>query len=307
MSQQLYSVIIPVYNSEQSLEEVCRRVISLFESILQPVEIVLVNDGSKDNSWQKITTLAKQYPGKVTGINLARNFGQHRALLCGFNQCTGDYIITIDDDLQHYPEDIKCLIDEQIRSNADLVYAIYEKKKHSFFRNIGSNTLTYIFWNFASTPDRGSSFRLLTRYLVDKIKDYDSPYIFLDEVLGWHSRHNAFAETRHEDRATGQSGYNFFKLTAYTIQIIFTYTILPLRLITWFGLLAFIVCLCLVSYFIYQKYTHGAELGFTALIVSLFMSTGLLLFSIGVIGEYISRLFLLQSRRPPFIIKEIIK
>ena len=164
-----------------------------------------------------------------------------------------------------------------------------------------------IFWNFANTPAQGSSFRLLTRYVIDKVKDHDSPFVFLDEVLAWHSRGNSFAEIRHEDRTEGRSGYNIFKLTAYTLQIIVTYTVLPLRLITWFGLIAFFVCLGFICFFIYQKYTYGAELGFTALIVSVIMSTGLILFSIGIIGEYISRLFVLQSRRPPFIIKEILK
>jgi undecaprenyl-phosphate 4-deoxy-4-formamido-L-arabinose transferase len=307
MHQPLYSVIIPVYNSEKTLKEVSERVIEQFKSTSAPVELVLINDGSKDKSWEIIKQLKSQYPEQVIGVNLARNFGQHKALLCGFNHCTGDYIITIDDDLQHYPEDIKCLIDQQAQTQADLIYGIYKKKKHSFFRNVGSNALTMIFRSFANTPAQGSSFRLLTRYVIDKVKDHDSPFIFLDEVLAWHSRGNSFADIRHDDRTEGRSGYNIFKLTAYTLQIIVTYTVLPLRLITWFGLIAFFVCLGFICFFIYQKYTCGAELGFTALIVSVIMSTGLILFSIGIIGEYISRLFVLQSRRPPFIIKEILK
>ena len=307
MHQPLYSVIIPVYNSEKTLKEVSERVIEQFKSISAPVELVLINDGSKDKSWEIIKQLKIEYPDQVIGVNLARNFGQHKALLCGFNHCTGDYIITIDDDLQHYPEDIKCLIDQQAETQADLIYGIYKKKKHSFFRNIGSNALTMIFRSFANTPAQGSSFRLLTRYVIDKVKDHDSPFVFLDEVMAWHSRGNSFADIRHEDRTEGRSGYNIFKLTEYTFQIIVTYTVLPLRLITWFGLIAFFVCLIFICFFIYQKYTYGAELGFTALIVSVIMSTGLILFSIGIIGEYISRLFILQSRRPPFIIKEILK
>jgi undecaprenyl-phosphate 4-deoxy-4-formamido-L-arabinose transferase len=305
--QHLYSVIIPVYNSEKTLEEVCRRVVALFQSLHEQVELVLINDGSKDGSWEIIKKIKNDYPGQVVGVNLARNFGQHRALLCGFNECSGDFIVTIDDDLQHYPEDIHCLIDQQKESQADIVYGIYKKKKHSFLRNLGSNAITFIFVNFANTPDRGSSFRLISRHVVEKVKGYDSPFVFLDEVLAWHSRGYSFSDIRHDDRTVGRSGHNAFKLIAYTVQIIFTYTLLPLRLITFFGLFAFFVCLGFITYFIYQKYTYGAELGFTALIVSLFMSAGLILFSIGIIGEYISRLFVLQSRKPPFIIKEIVK
>jgi len=307
MHQPLYSVIIPVYNSEKTLKEVVRRVVAFFESISLPVELILVNDGSKDKSWELIKQLKSEFPAQVTGVNLARNFGQHKALLCGFNHSKGDFIITIDDDLQHYPEDIKCLIDQQAHTQADIVYGIYKKKKHSLFRNIGSNALTYIFLKFANTPHQGSSFRLLSRYVIDEVKHYNSPFVFLDEIIAWHSRGNSFADIRHENRTEGHSGYNIFKLMAYTLQIIITYTVLPLRLITWFGLIAFFVCLIFIFYFIYQKYTYGAELGFTTLIVSIFMSTGLILFSIGIIGEYISRLFILQSHKPPFIIKEILK
>ena len=307
MHQPLYSVIIPVYNSQQTLEEVSKRVIALFDAMSEPVELLLVNDASKDQSWEIIKQLKREYPSQVVGINLARNFGQHRALLCGINQCRGDFAITIDDDLQHYPEDIKCLIDEQVKTKADIIYGIYTKKRHSAFRNFGSNLITYIFLNFANTPDRGSSFRLISRHVLDYVKDYDSPNVFIDEILAWHSRAYSFADIRHDNRSIGHSGHNIFKLIGYTIQIIVTYTVLPLRLITWFGLFAFFICLFFICYFVYQKYTYGAELGFTALIVSLFMSTGLILFSIGIIGEYISRLFILQSHKPPFIIKEILK
>jgi len=307
MQEPLYSVIIPVFNSEKTLEEVCRRVIGLFETIGAPVELILVNDGSKDSSWEVIKQLKERYPAQVVGVNLVRNFGQHKALLCGFKVCTGDFLITIDDDLQHHPEDIRCLIDEQLRSQADLVYGIYKEKKHSSFRNIGSNILAMIFINFASTPHQGSSFRLLSRYLIDQVKNYDSPYIFLDGLIAWHSRSHSFADIRHEDRSEGRSGYNVFRLTAYAIQIIVTYTTLPLRLIAWLGSLTFFVGLIGVLYFTYQRCAHGAALGFAALIASMFLCTGLILLSLGIMGEYISRLFTLQLKQPTVVIKEILK
>ena len=307
MQDPLYSVIIPVFNSEKTLEEVCRRVIGLFETIGSPVELILVNDGSGDTSWEVIKQLKAQYPGQVTGVNLVRNFGQHKALLCGFKLSTGDFVITIDDDLQHHPEDIKCLIHEQLRSQADLVYGIYKEKKHSPFRNIGSSILAMVCINFANTPHQGSSFRLLSRYLIDQVKNYDSPYIFLDGLIAWHSRSNSFADIRHEDRSEGRSGYNVFRLTAYAIQIIVTYTTLPLRLITWLGSLTFFGGLIGVFYFIYQRYAHGAVLGFSALIASMFLCTGLILLSLGIMGEYISRLFTLQLKQPTVVIKELLK
>ena len=306
MHQPLYSVIIPVYNSEKTLREVVNRVIAFFESTSLPVELILVNDYSKDKSWELIKQLKNEYKNKITGINFSQNFGQHKALLCGFRHCTGDFIITIDDDLQQYPEDIKCLIDRHSETETDIVYGIYKKKNHSFLRNIGSSVLTMIFLKFANTPDQGSSFRLMTRHVVDLIKNYNSPFVFLDEILAWYSRSCSFTYVRHKRRPIGQSGHNSVQLVVYSLQIIFTYTLLPLYFITWIGLMAFFVCLFFICYFIYQKYTHGAALGFTALIVSIFMSTGLILFSLGIIGKYISHLFFLQSQRPSYIIKDIL-
>ena len=170
------------------------RVIDHFKSMSLPVELILINDYSTDHSWDIIKQIKNRYPGQVTGINLSRNFGQHRALLCGFNNCSGDYVVTIDDDLQHHPEDIKCLINIQNQTGADVVYGIFKKKKHSALRNLGSNALTYIFLKFANTPAQGSSFRLLSRHIVDEVKNYDSPFIFLDEIIAWYSRGNGFAE-----------------------------------------------------------------------------------------------------------------
>lgn len=303
----LYSVVIPVYKSEKTLEEVGARIMDCFQQQQRSVELVLVNDCSPDSSWEAMQRLHKKYPGRVTAVMLSRNAGQHKAILCGFSQCSGDFIITMDDDLQHRPEDIPLLIEEQIRSDADMVYAVFNDKKQHMLRNIGSIIFVRLFFRYGSTPAKGSSFRLIARRVTDEVKSYRSPYVFLDELLVWYCRHISFVDMLHETRNKGRSGYNFFRLISYTLQMVFTYTVLPLRFITWFGLLAFLACLGLIIYFLYRKFTYGAELGFTALIVSLFMSTGLILFSIGIIGEYISRLFILQQPKPPYIIKEILK
>lgn len=307
MEQPLYSVIIPVYNSEGTLAELCERIIAFFARRGESVEILMVNDGSADDSWAMIGEVCLRYPGQVTGIDLARNFGQHKALLCGLKNSRGQYAITMDDDLQYHPEDIQSLIECQQASKADVVYGVSQRKKHNLIRNWGSLLVAWIFRKYAHMPRKGSSFKLISRHIIDQVKDYNHPYVFLDEVLGWYSRKTSYAVVRHEDRRTGVSGYNSLRLIRYTIQILFSYTTLPLQLITWLGLLSFFVCLGIIIYFIYMKYTYGAELGFTALIVSIFMSTGLILFCIGIIGEYLSRLFIIQTDKPIFIVKEIIR
>jgi glycosyltransferase involved in cell wall biosynthesis len=303
----LYSVIVPVFNSEKTLEELCERILALQDKEELRIEILLVNDGSEDESENLVRELCKKHKGKITGITLSKNCGQHKALLCGIQNCYGDFAITIDDDLQYYPEDIALLIANQKQTNADVVYGVHGQKRHGLLHNAGSHAVAKIFEKYAHIPQKGSSFKLITRHVIDRVKDYNHPYVFLDEILGWYSRHTSYEPIRHENRKEGISGYSTTKLITYAIQIILSYTTLPLRLITWFGLTAFFVCLIIIIYFIYMKYTYGAEIGFTALIVSIIMSTGLILFSIGIIGEYISRLFVIQTGRPLFVIKEIVK
>ena len=307
MSSPLYSIIIPVFNSEKTLEELCDRIIYLFGSLELSVEVLLINDGSKDESWNIIRQLCLKHKGNVSGYNLSRNCGQHKALLCGIKNSKGDFVITIDDDLQYHPEDISLLISNQLSSGADVVYGTYQSKRHSFIRNLGSNIVAKIFEKYAHIPQKGSSLKLMTREIVDQAKVHNHPYVFLDEILGWYSKHTSYEPIRHEDRKNGVSGYNTLGLIRYALQIIIFYTTVPLRLITWLGLSAFFVCLGFIIYFIYLKYTYGSAIGFTALIVSIIMSTGLILFCIGIIGEYISRLLLMQTGKPLFIIKEVIK
>ncbi|MCS6818669.1 MAG: glycosyltransferase family 2 protein [Chitinophagales bacterium] len=306
MNHPQYSVVIPAYCSPATLPELCEAIKNFFVANRNTFEIVIVNDNSPDNTWEVIKELKRNFSYPVKGINLSKNTGQHHALLCGFHYVSGQFIITIDDDLQFHPEEISKLIETQQTTNSDLVYGIQEVKQHSFIRNFGSKVVAYIFSNFASTPGRGSSFRLIRADLVEKIKHFNQKYIFLDELLAWFSNSTHFVTVNHRRRKEGKSGYTLFKLIVWTLRLIFLYTTLPLKVITYFGLIAFLVCLGFIGYFLYMKFTYGAELGFTALIVTILMSTGLVLFSIGVIGEYINRLFQLQTRRPVFFIKEII-
>ncbi len=303
-----YSVVVPVYNSEKTLRELCDRIAATFKKMDAEFEIILVNDSSPDGSWNVIKELRNDPYKHVTGISLRKNFGQHKALLCGFQFAAGDYIVTIDDDLQFFPEDIEVLVAEAKKNNADLVYGYYKaERQHSSIRKVGSAFVSFIFEKFGNTQGQGSSFKLIHRSVIDKIKDYNHSFTFLDEILSWHTTSIGWAEVHHAPRREGQSGYSIFKLVLLTLNLIFGYTTIPLRFMTWFGLTSFWVCLCFVIYFIYMRMTTGAALGFTALIVSIFMSTGLILFSLGIIGEYLNRLFALQHKKPPYLIQEVVR
>lgn len=303
-----YSVVVPVFNSEKTLEELCTRISNIFKQIHQPFEIILVNDSSSDQSWEVIGRLKNKFSEQLTGINLRGNFGQHKALLCGFQFARGQFIITIDDDLQFFPEDIEQLIQKIDSTNADLVYGTYmDERQHSPVRKWGSNFMGYIFQKFGNTVGQGSSFKIIRQSVIEKIKDYNHSFTFVDEILSWHTTKIEWQQVRHAARKEGNSGYSLAHLVFLSFNLIISYTTIPLRFMTWFGLFSFWVCLFLVIYFIYQKVTLGSPLGFTALIVSIFMSTGLILFSLGIIGEYLNRLFALQHKKPPYLIREILK
>lgn len=306
MEKKNFSVVVPVYNSAKTLEELYLRLNKFFTEKQKSFEVIFVNDGSADNSWEVLSTLKKKYPQTITAVKFTQNYGQHNALFCGLTFVKGDWVITIDDDLQTPPEEIEKLLTTQESTGADLVYGYYEKKEHSVIRNMGSWMVGKIFKNFANTSGKGSSFKLINASITEKVISRNYRMFFLDEILAWHTDNITHVVVNHLPRKEGKSGYTLFKLFKITIKLVVGYTAFPLKIISWFGLLSALICLGIVGYFIYMKYTYGAELGFTALIVSIFFSTGLILFSLGIIGEYIRRLYIGETGKPSYTVKTVL-
>jgi len=299
-----FSIIVPVYNSALTLD-------TLFFEINEALkdftfQIVFVNDNSFDNSWQKLKNLHENNEN-ILAINLAKNVGQHTALFCGMQMVKGKYIITLDDDLQIKPAEILKLYKAIKEEKADLVYGVFPEKKHSKVRNSGSRFFGKIFSSYASTPRNGSSFKIIKNEVISSIIEHNHHNIYIDELLGWYSKKTSFIAVDHNQRQEGSSGYSFIKLVKLAINLFINYTALPLKFISFLGIFSSIISFVIGIYFIYQKFVIGAEMGFTAVIVSIFFSTGLILFSLGIIGEYLSRIFLLQTGKPSFKIKEILK
>lgn len=306
MERKNFTVLIPVYNSEQTLEELYHRIENFFRKNEKTFEVIFVNDGSTDRSWEIITELKKKYPETITAVKLTQNYGQHNALHCGLTFTKGEWIVTIDDDLQTPPEEIEKLITTRDNTGAALVYGYYPQKKHSLIRNLGSKLIGKIFKNFANTSGKGSSFKLIHSSVTERVVSRNYRMFFLDEVLAWHTDNVAHVKVEHLPRKAGKSGYSLFKLFKLTLKLIVGYTALPLKILSWFGLLSALVCLGFVIYFIYQKINYGAELGFTALIVSIFFSSGMILFSLGIIGEYIRRLYIGDTGKPSYTVKTVL-
>ncbi len=302
-----YSVVVPVFNSAGTLQRLCERTHEFFQKNNESYEIIMVEDCSPDNSWEQMKNISASKKFHLKIFRLAKNYGQQKATLCGILQAKGRYVITIDDDLQIDPLEIGKLIQRMEETDAGMVYGVFEKKHHGIVRNLGSRVVNSFFKYFSSTYGNGSSFRLFRRNMLEGVMVFNRKYFLLDELLCSIAPHIAHTTVTHHVRGNGKSGYSIFKLIFMTLNYIINYTILPLRMMTYGGLLFSLISFFIGLYFIYKKLFDYVELGFTSIIVAIFFSASLMLFSLGIIGEYITRLYYKESSYPMFIIKEKIE
>lgn len=298
------SVIIPVFNSESTLDLLGTRLVEVFKKNGNSFQLVFVDDGSEDRSWNKLIEFKKKTTGNIKLVRLSKNFGQHNAIMCGMKFCEGAFIITIDDDMQCPPEEIVPLIQKERETGADVVYGIFESKKHSFFRNTGSLILKFFSQKFLDYSGERSSFRLIRKEIAQKIISLSHSFIFIDEVIQWHTRNIAFVKVKHLPRQSGKSGYSYHKLFGITFNLLIYYTSIPLRIMTFFGMGSSVIFFLFGLFFIYKKLFLHSKLGFTSIIVSIFFSAGLILFCLGIIGEYIRKIYIEQSNKPQYSVKE---
>jgi undecaprenyl-phosphate 4-deoxy-4-formamido-L-arabinose transferase len=302
-----YSIVVPVYNSSESLQELYVRIGKTMAQIEGSFEVIFVDDDSADASWSILESIQKTAPDKVIAIRLARNFGQHNATICGIAQATGQYIITIDDDLQNPPEEIAKLVETMQSSDADLVYGIYGKKHHSMARNLGSGALKGWSRRIYKTKGNGSSFRLMKSSLAKNLLNHQINFMYIDELFNWYTSHIAFVLVDHVKRPYQQSTYTSHRLFSMLSNLIIYYTAMPLKMMVYGGFTTAMLSFLTGLLFIYRKLVHGIPIvGFTALIVTILFSTSIILISLGVIGEYLSRIYMVQNRKPPFSIKTVL-
>ena len=301
-----YSIVVPVYNSCESLEELFRRISQTMNKIEKTFEVIFVDDDSLDTSWSILESIQRSNPENVIAIRLTRNFGQHNATVCGIAQTSGAFIITIDDDLQNPPEEIAKLIDTMNRSDADLVYGIYGKKHHSMARNLGSGALKGWSRRIFQTKGNGSSFRLMKSSLGKNLLSHQINFIYIDELFNWYTSHISFVLVDHQKRPYQKSTYTSRGLFSMFSNLVIYYTAIPLRTMVYGGFISAIFSFFIGLVFIYKKLVRDVPLGFTALIVAILFSTSIILLSLGVIGEYLSRIYMVQNQKPPFTIKTIL-
>ena len=297
------SVVVPVYNSEGSLPHLIQQLHAAFPD--QDLEIVLVNDGSSDGSWDVICALAGS-DSSVRGLNLMRNYGQHNALLAGIRAARGETIVTIDDDLQHPPEEIRKLLGE-LSKGYDVVYGTPEKMRHSALRNVAAWTTKIVLQKAigAKTARRVSAFRVFRTDLRRAFADYRSPYISIDVLLTWATSKFSSVPVRHRPREIGKSNYGFRALARHALTMVTGFSTLPLRLATVTGFCFTLIGLAVFVYVVAVYFLFGRTVpgfAFLASIVAIF--SGAQLFSLGIIGEYLARVHVRMMERPTYVIEQ---
>jgi polyisoprenyl-phosphate glycosyltransferase len=298
------SVVIPIFNSEKVLEELFQRIIVVLENLNLDAEIIAVDDGSQDNSWAELIRIKSNTRIPFKLIRLSKNYGQHHALLCGIKHSSKEAVITIDDDLEYFPEDIPLLIEKYNESGTQLVYGIPRKKNISVFRKI----LVSIYRRLAKIRYNrgvGSSFRLLSRSLANSITTHENPFIFIDELCLWYTSNLETITVRHAQSKRQASNYSTPALLRLTSNLIFISSTYPLRIVTTLGTLLMVFNFGFGSYYIIRKLFFSIAIpGYTSLIVSILFSTGLILFALGIMAQYLSKILLLNFGKPSYHIAE---
>ncbi len=301
----MVSVCIPVYNSEKTLREVCDRTVQVLSTLTDKFEIILVDDGSSDDSWHAAEELHRK-DRRIKIIQLARNFGQHNALMCAFHYVKGDYIVTIDDDLQIAPEDIPKLF-YKIQEGHDVVYGTYLRKQHDAVRNFGSSLIQFVFRKVFRVSVGLTSFRIIKKEIVRSILTYNMNFTFIDGFLAWYTKHITSVQVSHSERAAGRSGYRFGQLAQLSLNMLTNFSISPLQAASITGLSFSIFGFILGFYFFIKKIFFGIPImGFAATGVLITIFSGVQLLSLGLIGEYVGRVHLNLNKKPQFVVRQIL-
>lgn len=298
------SVVVPVYRSEAILPELVRRLEAVLPSIASRYELVFVNDSSPDGSWNVISQLVEQYPW-IHGINLMRNYGQHNALLCGIRAARCGVIVTMDDDLQHPPEEIPKLL-AVLDQGYDVVYGRPAQEQHGILRDLASLTSKLALQNMmgAEIARQVSAFRVFRAEVAGAFTHYEGSFVSVDVLLTWGTNRFAATPVRHEPRAQGTSGYTFRKLVTHALNMMTGFSTKPLQLASLVGfaftLFGFgVLCYVLIRYWLQGTPVPGFP--FLASIVALF--SGAQLFALGIIGEYLARMHFRSMQKPPYVVR----
>ncbi len=304
----LYSVVVPVFNSEHTLDELYQRVRTVFETVVhEEFELILVDDSSRDNSYNVMKALRSADP-RVRIVQMAKNFGQHPALLCGFSFAKGDFIITMDDDLQHPPEEIPKMI-QAIQENpeVDVIIARYQNRHHNLIRKLGTKISVYATSKMLKKdPDLEiTSFRLMRRFIVEAILGMDVHLPQIGNLLVQTSNRIINVDVRHDARKYGKSGYSYRRLAHDLFYDIISNSAFPLIVVRDIGIVSFLVSIVLGLFYFIKFLCFGSAVeGWTTLVLMISGYSGLLLLSVGIVGQYLINILEETRKMPNYTIRD---
>ncbi len=304
----LISVVIPVYNGARTIGPLVERLLAALTG--SPLQIVLVDDGSVDASDEVCRALSGRHAGMVTYVKLGRNFGEHNAVMAGLWHARGDYAVIMDDDFQNPPEEVGRLIDHARRHGYDIVYTHSPVKHHHWLRNLSSRLNDRVA-NFMLNKPRHlylSSFKCLSRFLVGQILKYRGPYPYIDGLALRCTRNIGIIEVRHAPRREGRSNYTPRKLLRLWLNMFVNFSVMPLRVSTVVGLASSVLGLALgVEVLVERLVRPGVPVGWASVLVPIVLFSGVQLVMLGLLGEYLGRLFLTENQTPQFVVREVVE
>jgi glycosyltransferase involved in cell wall biosynthesis len=301
------SIVVPVYNGASSIAELVHALETL--DIEGGHEIVLVNDGSPDDSLAVCRRLVAQSKVPITLVNLARNFGEHNAIMTGLRHTRGAYVITMDDDLQNPPSEVKRLLEHARASGKDVVYTRYQVKQHAHWRNLGSRFANWVADVLMEKP-KGlylSSFRCMSAFLVQQVTRYEGPFPYVDGLIMQATQEIDTIEVAHLPRASGRSNYTLKRLVRLWLNIFVNFSVMPLHLSTIAGFTLSLIGLGGVIFVILEALFFEPPQGWASLMAATLLLSGVQLLILGILGEYMGRLFLSANRKPQTVVREVVR
>lgn len=301
------SIVVPVYGGERTIEALVTRTGAALEASGWSWEVILVCDRPRDGSWEVARRLAASSPG-VSAVRLRRNFGQHPATLLGIRRAVGRTIVTMDEDLQHAPEDVPTLVRESLAHGA-IAYGITDAPEHAFWRNLSSRTAKWFVASYLGfNASEVSAFRAFPAELRSAFSHYRGERVAVDVLLSWAGAPGRAVRCAHAPRAAGASGYTFGKLVAYLMDLMLGYSTAPLRIASWMGIASMFVALGIAGYVLVNWLVHGSVVpGFAFLALSVAAFSGVQLLSLGLIGEYLGRLYFHALGKPQYLVAEVVR
>ena len=300
------SVIGPCYNEEQNIDEFISRITKVLEKIKLNYLILLVDDGSKDNTWQKILYYSKQND-KIKGIKLTRNFGQQNAAMAGINYCDSDYVLLSDVDLQDPPELLEEMYNKIIQNKLNVIYAKRLKSNENFFKKY-SSIFFYKIYNLVSNTkiiEQASDFVLFNKKVLKQIKNIKEKDVFLRGLIPWLGFNSSYVEFERENRKRGLTGWSTFKMLNYAVTAFLSYSSYPMRFSFILSFVCIVLFFILSIYAIYSYLISDIVKGWTSLFLIISFFNTIVFFILGVMGEYVGRIYLMNKNKPLFVIDEL--